>query len=380
MSVFWPLKRRLPPKLLTQAPPVAAADISQREEERRDFSGIVVRVSAPELTRRREKGVRDLAATIIQTAFRGYLARKALRALKGLVRLQAIIRGRAVRRQAITTLKCLQSVVSIQSQVCAKRFQMAEGTCNFQENRTPKTDSHSQRRWDDSLLTKDEANALSLSKREAVFKRERIKEYSSSHRRSTESEQKKVNGRLRYWLEQWVDAQLSKKSDTVFASNAGTRDEYREHLKLKHLKTQYRTEEFRGLGLDSPLSFPRRSFHHKKQWSVGDDNGVETSPVVPTYMAATESAKAKARSVSSPRLRATCSDVGSETNSPYKHKFSPISSINSEVTSSSRICNYSGFQQRSPSFRDLPGPLKLTRSLKGLNSETPNWHRNVASR
>lgn len=62
-------------------------------------------------------------------------ARKALRALKGLVRLQAIIRGRAVRRQAITALKCLQSVVTIQSQVCARRFEMVEGTRNSHENK-----------------------------------------------------------------------------------------------------------------------------------------------------------------------------------------------------------------------------------------------------
>lgn len=48
-------------------------------------------------------------------------ARKALRALKGLVRLQAFIRGWAVRRQALNTLKCLQTIVNIQSEVCAKR-------------------------------------------------------------------------------------------------------------------------------------------------------------------------------------------------------------------------------------------------------------------
>lgn len=62
-------------------------------------------------------------------------ARKALRALKGLVKLQAIIRGRAVRRQAITTLNRLQSIVNIQSQVCAKRSQMVDGTQCCQENK-----------------------------------------------------------------------------------------------------------------------------------------------------------------------------------------------------------------------------------------------------
>lgn len=50
------------------------------------------------------------------------------------MRLQAIIRGRAVRRQAITTLKCLQSIINIQSQVCAKRFQTSDHTYHCDEN------------------------------------------------------------------------------------------------------------------------------------------------------------------------------------------------------------------------------------------------------
>lgn len=64
-----------------------------------------------------------------------FQARKALRALKGLVRLQAIVRGRAVRRQAIATLKSLQSIVNIQSEVCAKRCDsQVKTTLHCQEN------------------------------------------------------------------------------------------------------------------------------------------------------------------------------------------------------------------------------------------------------
>ncbi|KAI5408809.1 hypothetical protein KIW84_054593 [Lathyrus oleraceus] len=74
-----------------------------------------------------KKKIEESAAIKVQTAFRGYLARKALRALKGIVKLQAIIRGRAVRRQAMNTLKCLQSIVSIQSHVIARKLQNVEG-------------------------------------------------------------------------------------------------------------------------------------------------------------------------------------------------------------------------------------------------------------
>lgn len=114
-------------------------------------------------------------------------ARKALRALKGLVRLQAIIRGRLVRKQTVTTLKCLQSVVNIQSRVCAGRFQSVketwdcDGSKQLQDSNKKEinvVDLSSQRRWEDTILSKEEATALYLSKKEAMIKRERVKEYS----------------------------------------------------------------------------------------------------------------------------------------------------------------------------------------------------------
>lgn len=302
------------------------------------------------------------AAIKIQTAFRGLLARKALRALKGLVRLQAIIRGHLVRRQAVTTLKRLQSVVNIHSQACAKRIQVVDFASynNYQEIRGKdiKMDVNSQKRWDDSILTKEEENAILCSKREAAMKRERIKEYAYNHRMSSESEQSKVNGKWRYWLEHWVDTQLAKREDL---QNLGKKEEFEsQKVKLRNLRTP----------------------HHRKQRSIGEEHStlMVGSPVCPTYMAATESARARARSLSSPRLRPISGETWSATNSPYKHKLlSPISSINSDA-SSSRIWNVNGrggFSQRSPSLKGVPGHVKSIRTSKnpGLNSESamPNW-------
>lgn len=49
-----------------------------------------------------------------------------MRALKGLVRLQALVRGQAVRRQTDITLKGLQSLMKIQTVARASRMRIAE--------------------------------------------------------------------------------------------------------------------------------------------------------------------------------------------------------------------------------------------------------------
>lgn len=53
-------------------------------------------------------------------------ARRALRALRGLVRLKSLMEGPVAKRQAAKTLRCMQTLARVQSQIRTRRIRMSE--------------------------------------------------------------------------------------------------------------------------------------------------------------------------------------------------------------------------------------------------------------
>ncbi|MBA0681288.1 hypothetical protein Goari_023105 [Gossypium aridum] len=175
------------------------------------------RAGPPRLVRPRlEPTLRNhhASATKIQAAYRGYMdftrnadvrsyllcksgayvARRSFRALKGLVRLQGVVRGHNVKRQTITAMKYMQLLVRVQSQIQSRRIQMLENQARRQAQFKNDKEAESgfgkltfgqsetgNENWDDSLLTKEEIEARMQRKVEAVIKRERAMAYAYSH-------------------------------------------------------------------------------------------------------------------------------------------------------------------------------------------------------
>ncbi|KAL6545991.1 hypothetical protein OROGR_009865 [Orobanche gracilis] len=240
------------------------------------------------------KSTEEIAVIKIQTVFRGYLARRALRALRGLVRLKSLVDGPTVQHQTSNTLKCMQTLSRVQSQIQSRRLRMLEENQALQrqllQNRAKELESLGScyvnraareleslgsagsmgsfstgasctqmgEEWDDSLQSKEKIEANLLHKYEAAMRRERALAYSYTHQQMWKKSSKPTNILFMdptnpHWGWSWLDRWMA--APPLEAQTTPDKDTNTDRSSIKHSKGEI-TKSFarHHLNVDNPSS------------------------------------------------------------------------------------------------------------------------------
>ncbi|KAK1430590.1 hypothetical protein QVD17_13448 [Tagetes erecta] len=226
-------------------------------------------------------GREKLAAIKIQSCFRAYLARRALRALKALVKLQAVVRGHILRKQTTDMMRRLQALMRAQTLARALRSQISDSTAkpsHFHHQGPP---------------TPEKREHFPHTKRDnsSISKRNNSKSYARGQERT------------------FLDTSTDHEHDKIVEVDTG------EHHVISKFGYSQSLTTSRGSTFHPTSSSPCASC----EVSSFDDlvKGSVSTPIKsdgsrscfsgysdhPNYMSNTESSRAKVRSLSAPRMR-----------------------------------------------------------------------------
>lgn len=270
----------------------------------------------------------QIAAVKIQTVFRGYKARRRLQALRGLVRLKSLVEGNAVKRQTKNALYCMQTWARVQSQINSRRIRMTKENQALQRELQLKRKRELERsklgeEWIDGTQSKEQIEGKLLKKQAASVRRERALAYAHSHQWKNSSRSvipTFTDPHNPYWgwsgLERWMAARPWE-NNHASVNNAGAR---RDSILVRTPSTPQKAKCYacsqspstppskaaRKLKSVSHLEDDSRSvesWHSEQQpgrhvipgSSSINDKSLANSPAIPSYMAHTESVRAKSR-------------------------------------------------------------------------------------